>query len=642
MRRLRVTIGLVLATVLVLAMGVPASAAGFTDIDDNPFEASINALACRAFVGGYDDGTFKPDNLLQRQQFAKMAVLTMGYEVSTADVSPFTDTAATYDPVNNPLYPGSFAAVAAEQGIIKGYPSGAFGFSDNLTRQQAITIVVRAAGAALADAPEDYQGVLTYSDPNHGDNLKKAEYNGLLEAIPDLAAWDTTGYATRGEAAELLAQLYYRTGVVLTLTGPSGVQEFTMAELKTMEATTGYGGWKNKLGNITGPWQYTGVAVGALVDLAGGGDEITVIASDGYSKTYSADELAGKVDVFDPATGEKITDFSDQVTLVLTYETAGKPLPSDDGALRAGYLSPNSNQVTDSKLWPSEVVAIAVSPSIDPVVSTDWLAENLEMQGLVIVDIRSAEAYATGHIPHSISIPAGFYTNTAPEDMAPGRLYMEVPAQEDLFKLLGDSGITSSSKVVVVGGYDPMPTYGLADMNRVADTLIYAGVRNVAVLDGAYPKWVADGKPVTTDVPTVTPVTYTGTVAAGMFVSTEYVKNHIGTTLIIDARDATVYSGETTEPWATKPGHIPTAVSLPAPLIWAEDWTYKPAEALADPVSEVMDRGVCGEIIVYCGVGGYESSWWYVLTQMLNYNNVKLYDGAAQAWAVENEMVTSQ
>ena len=120
MKRRRLLVGLFLAIVLALAFAAPASAVEFTDVEDTDFEASITALAYQEFMGGYPDNTFRPDNPLQRQQFAKMAVLTMGYEVTAADVSTFTDTPDPYDPVNNPLYPGSYAAVAAENQIMIG------------------------------------------------------------------------------------------------------------------------------------------------------------------------------------------------------------------------------------------------------------------------------------------------------------------------------------------------------------------------------------------------------------------------------------------------------------------------------------------------------------------------------------------
>ena len=489
----RMLMALMLTVALILAVGAPASAVAFTDIEDNPYEAGIELLAGRSIVGGYADGTFRPDNPLQRQQFAKMAVLAMDYEVTEADVSDFPDTPNPYDPVNNPLYPGGYVAVAAENGIILGKTDGNFDFYGNVTRQQAITIVVRAAGEALAAPDAGYQGDLSYTDPDHGANIKKAEFNGLLDGIPNLAAWNPAASATRGEAAELLTQL----------------------------------------------------------------------------------------------------------------------------------------------------LAVVEERAIDPIVSADWLEANLDLDGLVIIDTRAPAAYEAGHIPGSVNIPAGFYVNATPEDMAPGQLYMELPEPADLFALLGNNGITPDSLVVVVGGYDPMPTYGLADANRVADTLIWAGAKNVAILDGSYPLWEAEGKAVTTEVPTVTPVTYTAVVDSDMWVSTQYVADNIGEVVIIDARDANVYDGTVTEPWTTedKKGHIPTAVSLPAPLIWEADWTYKSIGALEQLAEAAFTADKNDEIIIYCGVGGYESSWWYVLTQMLGYTNVKLYDGAAQAWAAEYDMV---
>ncbi len=103
------------------------------------------------------------------------------------------------------------------------------------------------------------------------------------------------------------------------------------------------------------------------------------------------------------------------------------------------------------------------------------------MRGLVIIDIRAADAYTAGQITQAINIPAGFYVNTAPEDMAPGGSFMELPPQEDPFELLGNAGIGSASTVVVVGDFAPAPNppYVLSDATRVIDTLIYAGVKNV-------------------------------------------------------------------------------------------------------------------------------------------------------------------
>jgi hypothetical protein len=361
MRKMRIVFGLLVALVLVLGVAVPVSAAAqFSDIEDHNYEASIVNLASRGFIGGYADGTFRPDSPLQRQQFAKMAVLTLGLTVTAANVSQFPDTPAPSDPVNNPLYPGSYVAVAATNAIIQGYANGNFGFYDSVTRQQVISIAVRAAGTALAEPPAEYAGVLSYADPNHGANIKKAEYNGMLAGIANLATWDLTANATRGEAAEILSQLFYRTGKILKITGSTGAVELSMAELKAMTATEGYGGTKNKVGTIAAPKLYKGVAIKDLMALVGGGTTAKVVAADGYESSFTADEVNGMVTMYNPATGEPITTIVGTVTMILYYSVDGSALPSGDGALRIGLVSQTADQVTDSKKWAGQVASITV------------------------------------------------------------------------------------------------------------------------------------------------------------------------------------------------------------------------------------------------------------------------------------------
>jgi hypothetical protein len=157
-----------------------------------------------------------------------------------------------------------------------------------------------------------------------------------------------------------LAQLFYRTGHVLSVTGPSGTQEFTMAELKALQSTGGYGGWKNKVGTIVAPILYKGVSVRALMDLVGGGTTITVVASDGYEMKYTAAAVSGDVPMYDPATGAEMTPVSGKLTVIVAYAAGGGVLTSDEGAVRIAFVSALNDQVTDSKNWAKQVVAIKV------------------------------------------------------------------------------------------------------------------------------------------------------------------------------------------------------------------------------------------------------------------------------------------
>jgi thiosulfate/3-mercaptopyruvate sulfurtransferase len=289
--------------------------------------------------------------------------------------------------------------------------------------------------------------------------------------------------------------------------------------------------------------------------------------------------------------------------------------------------------------------------TIDPIVSTDWLADN--SANVIILDVRSAADYSVAHIPGSISEP--FVVPFSAWITMRDDLLLEVPDKEDLFAAIGALGIGSDSWVVVVtapNAADPAPHYGLSAATRVASTLIYAGVANVAVLDGGYPKWVADGRETTTEIPVVDGVTYEGKRNRRMFVPIEYVRRNLKRADILDTRDADVYYGETIEPFALKAGHIPGATSLPAPWIWdlQEDdiYTFKEVELLSKMARGALRHpwGKKGhyrqKVIIYCGVGGYTSSWWFVLTQVLGYENVKFFDGSAQEWVRHYDMVPYQ
>ena len=280
--------------------------------------------------------------------------------------------------------------------------------------------------------------------------------------------------------------------------------------------------------------------------------------------------------------------------------------------------------------------------SIDAIVSPTWLSENGDLADLVILDVRASDTYLIEHIPGSINAP--FEVPFSAWITMRDDLLLEIPDEAELFDAIGALGIDTHSKVVVVSepNEGEPPYYGLSASTRVADTLIYAGVVDVAVLDGGYPGWVAEGLPVTDEVPTVTAVTFDGAVDNHMFVSASYVERHLMFADVIDARDADVYFGATIEVFADKEGHIFGASSLPSPWIWDTNddvvYTFKDAQLLADMASRVTHWGL-REVIVYCGVGGYASAWWFVLTQVLGYRDVKFYDGAAQEWVRDHDMI---
>jgi thiosulfate/3-mercaptopyruvate sulfurtransferase len=268
--------------------------------------------------------------------------------------------------------------------------------------------------------------------------------------------------------------------------------------------------------------------------------------------------------------------------------------------------------------------------SIEPIVSTEWLAAHLDA-GLVVIDIRDAEEYQAGHIPGAISVPFGPVSAWAD---CTEELILELPPTEALLQTIGDCGLSAQSTVVVVGKLPkpPDPPYPLADPLRVAATLMYAGVRDVAVLSGSHAKWTAEGREITREVPRIEPRPYAATVDAATWISTEYVKARIGKAVLIDGRDPDQYFGASIDPFADMRGHIPTARCLPMTWLWEPDGTYRSTDFITDMATGVTGSDKGHEIICYCGVGGYGAGWWFLFTRLLGYANVKIYDGSMEAW----------
>jgi thiosulfate/3-mercaptopyruvate sulfurtransferase len=279
-------------------------------------------------------------------------------------------------------------------------------------------------------------------------------------------------------------------------------------------------------------------------------------------------------------------------------------------------------------------------------VSPWWLNKCAGPLNLVLIDLRSAAEYAASHVPGSFSLP--FEPVSAWSDMGPGDLLIELPPSAAVRATLGSIGVTSTKKVVLINGVG-VPSFPQAASPRVAVTLKYAGLAldgRVAILDGGFPAWLAETLPTTTAAPTApAPVTVTGTEHRSWLVDIDYVKANINKKAqhiyIIDGRDAAVYNGSAIEDWAPKPGHIPSAVSLPVKNVWNPDGSWKSSLELLAQVRGAVGFGAgrsYGQIIVSCGVGGYAATWYWVLMQVLGFDNVVMYDGSAQEWSKYYDM----
>lgn len=294
------------------------------------------------------------------------------------------------------------------------------------------------------------------------------------------------------------------------------------------------------------------------------------------------------------------------------------------------------------KLWKAMLVflfillpAAVMAQGLAPILSTEDLAKNLKEAGVVIVDIRKVEDYKTGHIPGAIGIA---YNNWAP---GKGGLKNEMPGDEDLLDLLSANGIGADSTVVVYGTTGTGPDR--VDVTRVAWALKYAGVQKISVLSGGFEKWaVREKREVSTEPAKPKAKAYKGKLNKGLLVKKDYLKAQNGASTIVDAREPAFFKGEQKLPFVDKAGRVKGAVNLPTAQVFEKYppgehleaccWTYKDVAALKNLASGVVGGDLAKEMIVYCDTGKVASAWWFILSEVLGYKNVKIYDGSMEEW----------
>ncbi len=213
-RRKKVTsLGLVgaviLAAVLLLALSAPALA--FPDVPTgHAYEVAVNDLSYLGVIGGYANGNFGLNDAVKRMQFAKMIVGTLGITPSSSTATRFTDLGA---PDANG-YPHKYVQAAYDNGITNGTNAAQTLFSpaNPIRRDQVVSMIVRGAVSlypgSLYAPPSGTLSLFDGVAEPHGENLRIAEYNGLLDGLIGMGpGWSVTATATRGEVAQMLWNL---------------------------------------------------------------------------------------------------------------------------------------------------------------------------------------------------------------------------------------------------------------------------------------------------------------------------------------------------------------------------------------------------------------------------------------------------
>jgi thiosulfate/3-mercaptopyruvate sulfurtransferase len=260
------------------------------------------------------------------------------------------------------------------------------------------------------------------------------------------------------------------------------------------------------------------------------------------------------------------------------------------------------------------------------IVSTEWVAEHLDDPGLVVAESdEDVLLYETGHVPGAVKLDWHTELNDPVDrDYVDGAGFAGV---------MSEKGIARDTTLVLYGDRN---NWWAAYALWVCSLFGHPDLR---LMDGGRAKWIAEGRPVSTQTPrrprTDYPVVDRDDKQIRAF--KDQVLEHLGQPMI-DVRSPGEYTGELLhmpdypQEGALRGGHIPGARNIPWARAAAEDATFRTRAELEGIYRDEAGLRPEDDVVVYCRIGERSSHTWFVLQHLLGYPRVRNYDGSWTEW----------
>lgn len=286
-------------------------------------------------------------------------------------------------------------------------------------------------------------------------------------------------------------------------------------------------------------------------------------------------------------------------------------------------------------------VTTAGAADATPLVSTDWLNDNLDNPDVLVLDIRSPlaksgqEDYLKAHIPGAVwSEYPGYWRTTR------GEVSGVLPSVEKMEASLSDLGVHEDRTVIIVPAGVSDLDFGAA--TRIYWTFKYLGHDKVAILDGGHAAWVNAGYQL--DAGNVEPEgdMFVAEVRDELLVSTDDVASLLGQeAVLLDSRPQNQFDGQEKHEDATRFGHLPGAVHFDQAQLYDPQTNKLKSEDELKKLTGTLASHGSAPVIAYCNTGHWAATNWFVLSELLGRTDVTVYDESLVGWSRQTDLPLS-
>jgi len=260
-----------------------------------------------------------------------------------------------------------------------------------------------------------------------------------------------------------------------------------------------------------------------------------------------------------------------------------------------------------------------------PLLTPDGLEDRLSDPRTRVIDIREPKFFPSGNVPGSVSAPYAQWRGPASN---PG----ELPDLPKLTTLVQRLGLQADSHAVIVSNGSDATDFGAAA--RVYWTLKVLGIKDLSILNGGYRAWVAAGQEIRQGASQVARSDFKPTVDRSQIATRDEVAQAIEAqkAVLVDARPASFFRGETRHAGAKAAGTLPGAANL------SHDRWFKPGSASfvskddAQSIAAALRLEPGRDTLSFCNTGHWAATNWFALSEVLGQPNVKLYAGSMVDW----------